>query len=165
MDAAARDQIRQRAEGRCEYCRLPDWADEWPFHVDHILARVHGGEDQLRNLCWSCTQCNLHKSSNFASVDPDSGTRVDLFALEVQGESMIEEQIADGDYVVIRRQEKAQPGEIVVAITDEGEATLKRWFPEKRRIRLEPANANMKPIYVKDARVLGVVVGVVRRVG
>jgi len=79
MDAAARDQIRQRAEGRCEYCRLPDWADEWPFHVDHILARVHGGEDQLRNLCWSCTQCNLHKSSNFASVDPDSGTRVDLF--------------------------------------------------------------------------------------
>jgi len=92
-------------------------------------------------------------------------TADDLFALEVQGESMIEEQIADGDYVVIRRQEKAQPGEIVVAITDEGEATLKRWFPEKRRIRLEPANANMKPIYVKDARVLGVVVGVVRRVG
>ena len=79
MDPAARDQIRQRAGRRCEYCRLPDWADEWPFHVDHILARVHGGGDDLGNLCWSCTQCNLHKSSNIASVDPDIGMRVDLF--------------------------------------------------------------------------------------
>ena len=51
-----------------------------------------------------------------------------------------------------------------MALTGEGEATLKRWFPEKNRIRLEPANSSMKPIYVKDARVLGVVVGVVRKV-
>jgi hypothetical protein len=79
MDAAARDRGRQRAGGRCEYCRLPDWADEWPFHVDHIVARVHGGTDDPKNLCWSCTQCNLHKSSNIASVDPESGARVNLF--------------------------------------------------------------------------------------
>jgi repressor LexA len=87
-----------------------------------------------------------------------------LFTLQVRGDSMIEDQIADGDYVVVRRQRTARKGQIVVAITDEGEATLKRWFPEKNRIRLEPANAAMKPIYVKDARVLGVVVGVVRKV-
>ena len=87
-----------------------------------------------------------------------------LFVLQVSGESMIEEQIADGDYVVVQKQRTARKGQIVVALTDEGEATLKRWFPEKNRIRLEPANATMKPIYVKNARVLGVVVGVVRKV-
>jgi repressor LexA len=88
-----------------------------------------------------------------------------LFALRVKGDSMIEDQIADGDFVVVQKQRTARKGQIVVALTGEGEATLKRWFPEKNRIRLEPANAAMKPIFVKDARVLGVVVGVVRKVG
>lgn len=88
----------------------------------------------------------------------------DLFVLQVNGDSMIEDQIADGDYVVVRKQKVAQKGDIVVALTDENEATLKRWYPEKNRIRLEPANATMRPIYVKRAQVLGVVVGVVRRV-
>ena len=88
-----------------------------------------------------------------------------LFVLQVKGDSMIEDQIADGDYVVVQKQRTARKGQIVVALTDEGEATLKRWFPEKNRIRLEPANSAMKPIFVKDARVLGVVVGVVRKVG
>jgi len=88
----------------------------------------------------------------------------DLFLLEVNGDSMIEDQIADGDYVVIRRQKTARKGQIVVALTDENEATLKRWYPERNRIRLEPANSAMKPIFVKNARVLGVVVGVIRTV-
>jgi len=87
-----------------------------------------------------------------------------LFVLEVSGDSMIEDQIADGDYVVIRKQRTARKGQIVVALTEENEATLKRWFPEKNRIRLEPANAVMKPIYVKNARIIGVVVGVIRKV-
>jgi repressor LexA len=87
-----------------------------------------------------------------------------LFVLQVNGESMIEDQIADGDFVVVQKQRTARKGQIVVALTGEGEATLKRWFPEKNRIRLEPANSTMKPIFVKDARVLGVVVGVVRKV-
>lgn len=94
----------------------------------------------------------------------DNSTK-DLFVLEVQGDSMIEDQIADGDYVVIRKQNVANKGDIVVAMTDENEATLKRWYPERRRIRLEPSNSSMKPIYVKNAQVLGVVVGVVRQVG
>ena len=71
--------MRQRAGECCEYCRLPEVADEWPFHVDHIVARVHGGDDEPGNLSWSCTQCNLHKASNFASIDPATGERVDLF--------------------------------------------------------------------------------------
>jgi repressor LexA len=93
-----------------------------------------------------------------------SSRNKNLFVLEVRGDSMIEDQIADGDYVVIRKQRTARKGQIVVALTDENEATLKRWFPERNRIRLEPANSSMKPIYVKNARVLGVVVGVVRKV-
>ena len=88
----------------------------------------------------------------------------DTFVLQVSGDSMIEDQIADGDYVVVHRQETARPGQVVVALTDENEATLKRWYPEKNRIRLQPSNSTMKPIFVKNARVLGVVVGVVRQV-
>jgi repressor LexA len=91
--------------------------------------------------------------------------RKNQFALQVSGDSMIDDCISDGDYVICKKQRTARPGQIVVAQTEEGEATLKRWFPEpeKRRIRLEPANSAMKPIYVRDAKVLGVVVGVVRR--
>jgi repressor LexA len=91
--------------------------------------------------------------------------RKNQFALQVSGESMIDDHISDGDYVVCKKQRNARPGQIVVAQTEEGEATLKRWYPEpeKSRIRLEPANSTMKPIYVKDAKILGVVVGVVRR--
>jgi repressor LexA len=77
---------------------------------------------------------------------------------------MIDAQIADGDYVVVRKQKSAHPGQMVVAQTDEGEATLKYWYPEADRIRLQPANSSMKPIYVPNAHVLGVVVGVVRSV-
>jgi repressor LexA len=76
---------------------------------------------------------------------------------------MIDAQIADGDYVVIKRQKSASPGQIVVAQTDEGEATLKYWYPEANRIRLQPANKSMSPIYVESAHVLGVLVGVVRK--
>jgi repressor LexA len=89
--------------------------------------------------------------------------RKNQFALHVRGDSMIDAQIADGDYVICRRQRTARSGQIVVAETGEGEATLKYWFPEANRVRLQPANSSMKPIYVKDVKVLGVVVGVVRR--
>jgi len=88
--------------------------------------------------------------------------RQDQFVLEVRGDSMIEAQIADGDYVVIRQQRTARQGQMVVARTDGGEATLKYWYPEKNQIRLQPANSTMDPIYVDDAEVVGVVVGVVR---
>ena len=91
--------------------------------------------------------------------------RDDHFVLKVMGDSMVEAQIADGDWVVIKKKQTAHSGDIVVAQTEDGEATLKYWFPERDRIRLQPANAAMKPIYVKNARVLGVLVGVVRKTG
>lgn len=92
----------------------------------------------------------------------DMFARDDLFVLRVSGDSMIEAQIADGDYVVIKRQVTASTGEIVVARTEDGETTLKYWYPENGRIRLQPANSSMAPLYVDHAEVLGVFVGLVR---
>ena len=85
------------------------------------------------------------------------------FVLEVTGESMIDAQIAPGDFVLVKKQASAQRGDIVVVCDDENETTLKYWFPEKNRVRLQPANRKMKPIYRKDVRVQGVVVGLVRK--
>ena len=87
----------------------------------------------------------------------------DKFALQVTGDSMIEEHIADGDYVVIKRQEQARDGQIVAVRDDDGEATLKRFYRESNRVRLEPANKTMKPIYRDRVEILGVLVGVVRK--
>lgn len=71
--------IRSRADRRCEYCRLPDDADEWPFHVEHIVAKQHGGDDREDNLCWACIRCNVRKGTNLASIDPRTGQRASLF--------------------------------------------------------------------------------------
>jgi repressor LexA len=87
------------------------------------------------------------------------------FALKVRGQSMIEDHIADGDFVVIRQQNDAPNGERVVAMID-GEVTLKRFYKEKHHVRLEPANGKMQPIIVEpnsDSRILGILVGVLRK--
>jgi repressor LexA len=94
----------------------------------------------------------------------DFFTKKNLFVLKVSGNSMIDAHISDGDYVVIKKQRTADKGDMVVAQNDDGEATLKYWYPEANRVRLQPANSSMSPIYVKGATVMGVVVGVVRRV-
>ena len=87
----------------------------------------------------------------------------DKFALRVTGESMIDAHIADGDYVIIHRQEQARDGQIVAVRDEEGEATLKTFFKERNRIRLEPANKTMKPIFRDKVDIIGVLVGVVRK--
>jgi repressor LexA len=87
----------------------------------------------------------------------------DHFCLKVKGESMIEDHISEGDFVIVNKQSSCRDGEIVVALVDGHEATLKRFYKERDRVRLEPANSNMKPIYANNVDILGVVVGVVRR--
>lgn len=86
-----------------------------------------------------------------------------VFVLQVRGESMIEEQIRDGDYVVVEETDEAKNGQIVVALLDNGMATLKRFFKEATRIRLEPANSTMAPIFVRNVTIQGRVVGVIRK--
>ena len=106
------------------------------------------------------------------AIEDDCGTiavKKDLlrgreaFALKVEGNSMIEAGILDGDYVVVRKQETADDGDIVVALI-ENEATLKRFFRDADGVRLEPANPNMKPTRVTagEFRIQGTLVGVVR---
>jgi len=87
----------------------------------------------------------------------------DHFCLRVKGDSMVDDQIAEGDYVVVRKQKTCRNGDIAVALVDGEEATLKRFYKEANRIRLEPANSRLKPIYSNDVQVLGVVVGVIRK--
>jgi repressor LexA len=87
-----------------------------------------------------------------------------VYVLRVRGESMIDDHLCDGDYVVIERRESARNGEQVVALLDTGEATLKRYFKEGGKIRLQPANSTMEPRIVEADRVKiqGVVIGVLR---
>lgn len=91
----------------------------------------------------------------------------EVFALRVKGQSMIDDGIHDGDYLFVKKTPSAQPGEIVVALIED-EATVKRYYPEGDRIRFQPANATMQPIYVSRAEfrstmILGQVVGVYRK--
>jgi repressor LexA len=85
------------------------------------------------------------------------------YLLQVKGDSMIEEGILNGDYVIVEESQNAINGDIVVALLDNGMATLKRYFKETTRIRLEPANSNMSPIFVKNVTIQGKVVGLIRR--
>ena len=77
---ARRDRVRDRAGGRCEFCRLPDSLAPWPpFHVDHIVPEQHGGASDESNFAWTCQRCNLRKGTNLAGIDPDSRARTGLF--------------------------------------------------------------------------------------
>ncbi|ARI77417.1 transcriptional repressor LexA [Halobacillus mangrovi] len=96
--------------------------------------------------------------------DTLAGSDDNTFVLIVQGESMIEAGILDGDMVVVRQQQTAQNGDIVVAMTEDEEATVKRFFKEKTHIRLQPENATMDPIILSDVSILGKVVGLYRTV-
>lgn len=96
---------------------------------------------------------------DFARMFTKRGT----YVLRVEGDSMIDAHIADGDFVIVQPNKAPGPGDIAVVQTEDGQATLKYWYPEKHRVRLQPANRRMKPMYVRRARALGVVVGVVRQ--
>ena len=85
-----------------------------------------------------------------------------IFMLEIVGESMIEAGILNGDYVIVKQTSSAQNGEIIVAMTEDDEATVKRFFKEKNYFRLQPENSSMDPIIVDNVSVLGKVVGVYR---
>jgi len=87
----------------------------------------------------------------------------DTFILEVTGDSMIDDHICDGDLVVCERRNTARNGETVVALLPDGEATLKRLYRDRGRIRLQPANPAFEPIFVDNVQIQGVVIGVLRR--
>jgi repressor LexA len=119
-----------------------------------VLGRVTAG---LPILAVENIEEHFPLPADFARADPS-----ELFFLTVQGDSMIDAGILDGDYVLVRSQPLANNGEIVVAMIED-EATVKRFYREQGRIRLQPENRFMDPIIVPNAQVLGKVIGLVRR--
>lgn len=124
-----------------------------------VIGRVTAGQPILavENI-----EDHFPLPADFLRGDEEHG----VFFLTVQGDSMIEAGILDGDYVLVRRASTARNGEIVVAQVpgpDDLEATVKRFFKEADHIRLQPENRNMEPIRVKECTILGKVIGLVRR--
>ena len=98
------------------------------------------------------------------SIDiPRDMMGANVYALRVKGESMIEDGILNGDYVIIEHSQTAKNGEIVVALVDNDSVTLKRFYKEKEHIRLQPANSTMNPIYLKQVAIQGKVRGLIRK--
>lgn len=97
-------------------------------------------------------------------VVPQAMARPGAFALRVRGSSMVDDHILDGDLVIVAPQPRVDNGEVAVVLLEDGTATLKRVYREKGRVRLQPANATMKPIYVTRLRIQGRVTGVLRMV-
>ncbi len=91
------------------------------------------------------------------------GNSDNIFALEVKGDSMIDDDIRSGDYIICRRVSSAETGQLVIAIVDDGSATLKRFYKEKTAVRLQPANDNYSPIYSNNCRIEAVVIGLIRK--
>ncbi len=80
MDTIIRNEVRQRAGNRCEYCRLrQEDEEENPFHIEHIIAQQHGGTDAQENLALVCSWCNAVKGPNLSSIDPDAGELTRLY--------------------------------------------------------------------------------------
>lgn len=98
---------------------------------------------------------------NYYPLPQSFTNNADCFMLTVKGSSMINAGIMDGDFVVVKRQNSAQDGEIVVALIDD-EATVKTFYKEKDTIRLQPENPMLAPIYSRNAQILGKVIGVIR---
>ncbi|HIY58845.1 MAG TPA: transcriptional repressor LexA [Candidatus Tetragenococcus pullicola] len=105
----------------------------------------------------------VEEATDFFPIPPNlARTETELFMLTIRGESMINAGILDGDQVIVRKQDIAQDGDIVIAMTDEDEATCKRFYKEKDYIRLQPENNYMDPIILPNVKILGLVVGLYR---
>lgn len=105
----------------------------------------------------------VEDASDFFPVPPNLSNDIgSLFMLTIRGESMINMGILDGDNVIVRQQRDAQNGDVVIAMTDENEATCKRFFREDDHIRLQPENDYMEPIILPNVTILGQVVGLYR---
>ncbi|MBN2138678.1 MAG: repressor LexA [Sedimentisphaerales bacterium] len=141
--------------------------------AQRLLSRVQeststghcAGESSIPLLGCAAAGAALHAIENRDSLSLESYFGIDdeTFALEVRGDSMIDDGINDGDYVVCRRRATAENGQLVVAIVDDENATIKRLHKEDSRVRLEAANENYAPIYSDNCRVEAVVVGLVRK--
>lgn len=157
LEALVRKGVIRKFEGSVRGIEIADerFSDESPGAVSlPVMGFIAAGRPILPHT---------DPNASFTVSPTMVSTKKRSYVLQVKGDSMIEDGILDGDYVVIEEVSDAQNGDIVVALLDNGMATLKRFFKETTRVRLEPANANMSPIYATKVRVQGRVVGVIRK--
>lgn len=104
----------------------------------------------------------IEMPDEFIRVARENSLRGNIYALKAKGDSMIKEGIFDGDFIIVKKQSTAENGDTVVAIIDDNQATLKKYFQEKDKIRLQPANPEFAPIYRTEVEIRGVVVKIIR---
>ncbi len=147
---------RQKAAGRGGSARNPDFpSPQRPRLEFPLLGRIAAGRP-----------VEAFPAAETFSLDEFAAPTGDIFVLKVKGDSMVDDHICDGDYILVQRAKSASNGEIVVALVREAEATLKRYFREPNGdIRLQPANSQMDAIYVPPdgVQVQGRVIGVLRK--
>ena len=151
--ALKRDPNKARSLSICENAVVPDEAQPLAFPLVGKIAAGYPIEKFETNDQLSLTDL----------FGPRVGQKGGSFALRVDGDSMKDEGILDGDYVIVERRETARNGERVVALLPSGETTLKTFYKDGDKIRLQPANPAFEPIIVKDCKIQGVITGVLRR--
>ncbi|MHC4264504.1 MAG: transcriptional repressor LexA [Planctomycetota bacterium] len=135
--------------------------------AQELLERVsEGSEDDaipLSGRVAAGLPIEAIENTDSISIKSEFGSSDDIFALEVKGDSMVGEDVRDGDTVICRKQATASNGQLVVAIIDEDNATLKRFYKEDGQARLQPANEEYEPIYSNNCRIEAVVIGLIRK--
>ena len=145
----------QKAATRSRALTLPGFAGAKPLVIAPVFGEVAAGGGVYA----------YQDKSETLALPPElaASSGHETFVLRVRGDSMIDDHIASGDYVVVQSQSTARDGDIVVALLEDGTATLKRFFKERDRIRLQPSNASMEPIYAREVKIQGKCIGVIRR--
>ncbi len=165
QDVAWGGPVRESADGPGRMAGAPAAANDDAMHIPDIVSVPLLGRIAAGNPIEAIEQVEDRLAID-ASLVGRTGAAKDVFALRVRGESMIEDGILDGDIIVVRRQQTARQGEMVAVMVD-GAATVKRYYLEGDRVRLQPSNSTMEPIYVsaseaRQTAVLGKVVAMYR---
>jgi repressor LexA len=131
--------------------------------INNTMAEAEITELPLAGLITAGEPIEAVEDNETINVPSSMLGNKNYFALKVKGESMIEDGILDGDYIIAEQKQEANNGDIVVALLDKKYATLKRFYKEKDHIRLQPANSLMEPIRVKHAEIQGKLIGLIRK--
>ena len=152
--------------GRARSLKLTSKAQELLNRLTNHISELHPESPRgipLVGRVAAGSPIEAIENKDHLSLSSHFGTGDNLFAIEVIGDSMLDNDIRNGDYVICRRTSVAETGQLVIAIVDKKEATLKRFYKEKTCVRLQPANNDYAPIYSDDCRIEAVVVGLVRK--
>jgi repressor LexA len=156
--------LLRKSTGRARSLRLTARASRLLEYAGQ-LEQDEGGGEGLRLCGRVAAGMPIEAIENIEEISLRSvfGEGDDVFALEVRGDSMIDEGIDTGDFIVCKKATRAEKGQMVVAIVDDENATVKRFYRDKGQVRLESSNAAYEPIYTENCRIEAVVLGVVRR--